>query len=112
MAITLVIIASVLAYLACWLAAARWQYRIIRPYTEPLSCSRYHNGAHNHECYRRPGWHTDSPGEAAIWAALTGLLGPLMLIAMTLGKLIRDDRLLPEEIAAGTARMEKELRDS
>lgn len=101
------------AYAATALAFARWRYRHTRPYTEPLSCwfpnDRY--GVHNHtsSCYWQHGV-IDSPGEAAFFAVLLGLVWPLTLLGLGIVRLVTSGgRPLPEEVAARTKRLEREL---
>lgn len=101
-----------LAYAACWLAAARWWYGRIRPWSEPLACSypglcRW-RGAHGASCYRRWGM-VDGRGEAAFWALLFGVTGPLAAVVILAGRVIMaSPRPLPEELEARTARLERE----
>jgi hypothetical protein len=107
----LITLVSVFAYLASWAYVGRRQYREIRPYTEPLTCTAMKPREHNHNvtCYRRPNWRVDSREAALIYAGLTGLLGPVGILAYVAGKILRDDKPTPEEVAAKTVRLEKKL---
>lgn len=107
------VVSLIAAYAGAALAFARWRYRHTRPYTEPLSCwfpnDRY--GVHNHtsSCYWQYGV-IDSAGEAAFFAVLLGLIWPLALASFGVAWLVAGaDRPLPEEVAARTKRLEREL---
>jgi hypothetical protein len=108
----LIPLACVTAYTALTLAAARWRFRAIRPYTEPLSCSTplacRDRPRHHDSCYRRRGM-IDTRAEAVAFALLTGLAWPLILPAMAVSRIVSaGPRVLPEELAAQIKRLEAE----
>lgn len=107
----LVTLAAVLAYAAGIMLAARWRYRAIRPYTEPLSCaspSLHSNGGHWKTCYRRYDI-IDSTAEAVISALQTGLIWPFIAPALGVRRLVTSGaRTLPEELRAQIERLEAE----
>jgi hypothetical protein len=116
--ITILIAAGAsLAYAAGWRQAARYWYRKLRPYTEPLSCnSGYSFHEHSEYCYQREHSVIESAREAAIWAGLIALIWPLALILAGLARLTwravaSGDRPRPEELQAKIARLERELRE-
>lgn len=104
------------AWLFCWALAARYWYRRIRPWTEPLSCTSpacQFNGYHQPRCYIR--WqNVGDNGTALGFAVMLAMPGPLMLAAVGLGRVIRwvvmsGDRELAAEVAAKNERLEREL---
>jgi hypothetical protein len=106
----LIVVGSVLGYLALTLFTARWRYRAIRPYTEPLACTtRSLCGAqHFYSCYRRWGM-VETKGEAVLFALLTGIVWPFILPAMLVARVVvAGGRQLPEELAAEIKRLEAE----
>jgi hypothetical protein len=109
----LIPLACVAAYTALTLAAARWRFRAIRPYTEPLSCTTplsCRDGDHYDSCYRRRrGSMISTTGEGVVFALLTGLAWPLILPAMAVSRIVSaGPRVLPEELAAQIKRLEAE----
>lgn len=107
----LIPLASVIAYLALTLLAARWRYQAIRPYTEPVRCEtpgvHRERGEHLDSCYRRYGY-VDG-GEAVFFALLTGLAWPFILPAIAVAHFVKAGaRQLPEELAAEIKRLEAE----
>ena len=107
------VVSLIAAYAGAALAFARWRYRYTRPYTEPLSCtsgpdpSRFHT--HSEFCYVQRGV-TTSTGEAALFAILLGAVWPATLLVFGLTRLVTSaGRPLPEEVAARTRRLEREL---
>jgi hypothetical protein len=107
----LIPLACVLAYLALTLVAARWRYRAIRPYAEPLACetsSLHSTQGHGAWCYRRYG-NIDTTGEAVSFALLTGLVWPFILPAIAVAHVVKAGaKQLPEELAAEIKRLEAE----
>jgi hypothetical protein len=108
----LVAVACTCAYLAIALVTARWRYRAIRPYTEPLACETrsLHGGTYGHRewCYRRYGM-IDTTGEAVAFALLLGLVWPFIAPAMAVRRfVISGDRVLPGELQAQIKRLEAE----
>lgn len=107
----LVGLACTFAYLAMALVAARWRYRAIRPYTEPLGCenpSLCQGTWHSSSCYRRSGM-IDTTGEAVFVALLTGLAWPFIVPAMGVRRFVTSgDRVLPGELQAQIRRLEAE----
>jgi hypothetical protein len=107
----LIPIASVLGYFALTLVAARWRYRAIRPYTEPVRCeypARHRQRSdHDDACYRRYGY-VDG-GEAVVFALLTGIVWPFILPAIAVAHVVKAGaKQLPEELAAEIKRLEAE----
>ncbi len=107
------VVSLIAAYAGAALAFARWRYRHTRPYTEPLSCTSgpdpygYHR--HHQFCYVQRGV-TTSAGEAALFAVLLGAVWPATLACFGLARLVTSaGRPLPEEVAARTKRLEREL---
>lgn len=111
--IVAIAIVSVLAYLTGWEYTARWWFRKIRPYSEPLGCQGdYSWHEHSKYCYTREDSVITTNSEAAGWAALTGLAWPLVIIGtLVTGHIIRSDRPLREEMQAKIARLERELNE-
>lgn len=106
-----------LTYAAGWLAFARWYYQLKRPFTEPLGCETPSTCAGGHRygsCYHRPGSLIGSAREAAACSLLLGAIWPAVLLAfgavrtVTAGLSVAS-RPLPEETAAKTKRLEREL---
>lgn len=107
---TLITLASLLAYFALILLAARWRYQAIRPYTEPLACKapRVCGGQHYASCYRRSGM-IDTTGEAVVFSLLTGLAWPFIIPAIIVARIVKaGGRQLPGELAAEIKRLEAE----
>lgn len=108
---TIIAITVPLAYITVMLLTARWRYRVMRPYTEPLGCktpSLCRSTWHTSSCYRRWGL-VDSAGEAAGFALLTGLVWPLIGPALVVRHLVTaGDRPLPAETEAKIKRLEAE----
>jgi len=113
----LIVAAAITVYAATWLLSARYWYGRIRPWSEPLSCDSpvwcAEIGYHHDRCYRRWGM-VDTVGEAVAGAAAFGMLGPLALAGVAAAAIGRKAitaaaRPLPAEVAAKTARIEREL---
>lgn len=114
----LIAIASVFAYLGCLVYSARWRYQRIRPSTEPVGCETPYLctprlGGHSTRCYRRYGM-IDTTNEAAGFAFLFGLLGPISFIGIALSRIMRavivsGTPLTRAELKAKVARLEREL---
>jgi hypothetical protein len=112
----LIVTASVIFYLSCWVTAARWKYRRIRPWTEPLNCTSpafHEHAGHLVSCYSRYGDGT-TESYAIGCASVFGLLGPLAFAAMLAGQLIRTavtsgTSKTREELEAKVKRLENEL---
>jgi hypothetical protein len=102
--------AAVLGYITPALFAARWWFRAICPYTEPVACTRPRLCAGDHlaQCYRRPGHSVDSRAEAMIFALLTGMVWPLILPARGAARFVMSGGQPPEELAAEIKRLEHE----
>lgn len=98
-------------YAAMILVTARWRYRVIRPYTEPLGCTTKPSCREKHRypsCYRRYG-QVDTTGEAVFIALLAGLIWPFIVPALLLRLLVTaGHRDLPEEVQAQIRRLEAE----
>lgn len=106
----LIVVGSLLGYIALALFAARWRYQAIRPYTEPLACTTKNlcGASHFDSCYRRWGL-VDSKGEAVVFALLAGLVWPLIVPARLSARFVAGGgRQLPEELDAEIKRLEAE----
>lgn len=103
-------VACTFAYFAMVLVTARWRYRAIRPYTEPLACATPFScsGRHYDFCYRRWGM-VDTAGEAVAFALLLGLVWPFIAPATAVRRFVMSgDRVLPGELQAQIKRLEAE----
>lgn len=90
--IALIVVISILVYLACFTVVAGKWYHHIRPYREPLACSRYyHREPHDHDsyCYRRPNTMVDSNAEAMFYSMMLGLTGPLGVLGVIVAKFVQ-----------------------
>lgn len=109
----LIVAASIVAYLALTLTAARIRYNALRPWTEPLNCKTTYScspGRHHRSCYRRGYSLIDTSGEAAMYALLQGLAWwALLPLALASWFIRRGHRPLLEEVQARNARLEREL---
>jgi hypothetical protein len=109
--------ACAVAYFTCWAWGARWWYRRIRPWTEPIACEspKLHTTPSLHFpcCYFR-WWQVGNNGTAMGFAVMLGMLGPLALVGVCAGQAVRwivasGDRELAAEVAAKNERLEREL---
>jgi hypothetical protein len=100
------------AYIAVALLAARFRYRRIRPWTEPVACETpidcERHGKHIYDCYRRYS-DIDTTYDAVCLALLSGLFWPYAALAKIVRRIITGgDRQLPEETVLKTRRQEAE----
>lgn len=115
--VALATIGGALAYLAIAYATARHTFRLIRPYTQPLSCDHrdlHGRTWHSRACYQRPlpasaattitdavSWTPmSSRGEAARYATLTGLLWPVVALMLTTNLALRSITARQPELPA------------
>jgi hypothetical protein len=107
-------IASVLIYLTGWEYTAKWRFRAMRPFTEPLSCLSEDNSWHKHSeyCYSK-GAIVTTKQDAALWAALQGLIWPLFGLAWLVIVHIQkgESKPTPAETRAAIERIERELKN-
>jgi hypothetical protein len=111
----LIAVVATVVYLAGWLLTARNFYGRKRPFTEPLACDYPSSSLHEHyeSCHRRPGTVIDSTSEALAFACLVSMVWPFYIAGIIgiacIRPLIADRRELPEDLAAKTRRLEREL---
>ena len=111
----LIAVVATVVYLAGWLLTARNFYGRKRPFTEPLACNYPSSPSHKHVsyCYRRPGTLITSTSEALGFACMIAVIWPFYVLCLAVMRgvrpLIAVRRELPEELAAKTKRLEREL---